>query len=85
VQTFVEREIGALLSQDATTGQDLTSTLRTYLASGRNKTLAAAAAHLSRPAFYDRLTKIERVLGADLDDVETCLSLQVALLAHDTR
>ena len=25
------------------------------------------------------------LLGADLDDVETCLSLHVALLAHDTR
>ncbi len=85
VQTFVERELGALLSDDAATGQDLTATLRTYLEAGRNKTVAAAAAHLSRPAFYDRLTKIERVLGADLGDVETCLSLHVALLAHDTR
>lgn len=41
--------------------------------------------HRSRPAFYDRLAKIATILGADLDDVETCLSLHVALLAHDTR
>lgn len=85
VQTFVERELGALLAHDADTGDDLTGTLRHYLAAGRNKSTAAAAAHLSRPAFYDRLARIERVLGADLDDVETCLSLHVALLARDTR
>lgn len=85
VHTFTEREIGALLAHDAATGDDLTGTLRTYLAAGRNKSVAAQRAHLSRPAFYDRLAKVEQVLGADLDDVETCTSLHVALLAHDTR
>ncbi len=85
VHTFTEREIGVLLAHDAATGEDLTGTLRTYLAAGRNKSVAAQQAHLSRPAFYDRLAKVEQVLGADLDDVETCTSLHVALLAHDTR
>jgi purine catabolism regulator len=85
VQTYVERELGALLARDADAGEDLVAVLRAYLAAGRNKSTAAAALHLSRPAFYDRLTKISTVLGADLDDVETCLSLHVALLAHDTR
>ncbi len=85
VHTFTEREIGALLAHDAATGDDLTGTLRTYLAAGRNKSVAAQRAHLSRPAFYDRLAKVEQVLRADLDDVETCTSLHVALLAHDTR
>lgn len=85
VHTYVERELGPLLAHDAATGEDLTGTLRAYLTAGRNKSLAASAAHLSRPAFYDRLAKLGKVLGADLDDVETCLSLHVALLAHDTR
>jgi purine catabolism regulator len=85
VQTFVERELGALLTHDAAAGDDLTGTLRAYLAAGRNKSAAAAAAHLSRPAFYDRLARLAKILTADLDDVETCLSLHVALLAHDTR
>ena len=85
VHTFTEREIGALLAHDAATGDDLTGTLRTFLAAGRNKSVAAQNAHLSRPAFYDRLAKVEQVLGADLDDIETCTSLHVALLAHDTR
>ncbi len=85
VHTFTERELGALLAHDAATGEDLTGTLRVYLAAGRNKSTAAAAAHLSRPAFYDRLARVETVLRADLDDVETCTSLHVALLARDTR
>ncbi|HEY6796863.1 MAG TPA: PucR family transcriptional regulator ligand-binding domain-containing protein [Kineosporiaceae bacterium] len=84
VQTFVERELGPLLAHDSTTGDDLSGTLRAYLAAGRNKSMAAATVHLSRPSLYDRLTRISHLLGADLDDVETCLSLHVALLAHDT-
>jgi purine catabolism regulator len=85
VQTFVERELGALLAHDAATGDDLIRVLRAHLDAGRNKSTAAASLHLSRPAFYDRLTRIGTVLGADLDDVETCLSLHVALLAREAR
>ncbi|WP_338741445.1 PucR family transcriptional regulator [Actinomadura luteofluorescens] len=81
VQTFVERELGPLLEYDAQRGSDLTRILELYLESGRNKAVAAQHAHLSRPAFYERLRRIERVLDADLDDVESCVSFHVALLA----
>ncbi|WP_433326636.1 PucR family transcriptional regulator [Spirillospora sp. CA-294931] len=84
LQTFVERELGPLLSYDAQRGSDLTRVLELYLESGRNKAVAAQQAHLSRPAFYERLRRIERVLSADLDDVESCVSLHVALLALDS-
>ncbi|WP_456080975.1 PucR family transcriptional regulator [Micromonospora radicis] len=85
LQTFVERELGALLAYDARHPREqLLGTLRAYLEQGRNKSAAAAAAHLSRPAFYERLARVARVLEADLDSVETCLSLHVALLALDT-
>ncbi|MFG3422461.1 PucR family transcriptional regulator [Micromonospora sp. NPDC048063] len=84
VQTFVERELGALLTYDAQHPREhLLGTLRAYLEQGRNKSAAAAAAHLSRPAFYERLARIGRVLDVDLDSVEACLSLHVALLALD--
>jgi purine catabolism regulator len=83
LQTFVERELGTLLAHDAQHGSDLVGVLRVYLASGRNKSVAADAAHLSRPSFYERLHRIERVLSVDLDSVESCLSLHVALLALD--
>jgi len=84
VQTFVERELGPLLAYDAKHPREQTlRTLRIYLESGRNKSAAANAAHLSRPAFYERLARIGRILGVDLDAVEPCLSLHVALLALD--
>nr|WP_212846220.1 PucR family transcriptional regulator ligand-binding domain-containing protein [Catellatospora sp. IY07-71] len=84
LQTFVERQLGALLAYDAEHPRDaLLPTLRVFLEQGRNKAAAAAAAHLSRPAFYERLARIERILGVDLDSVQACLSLHVALLARD--
>ncbi|MEU7611241.1 PucR family transcriptional regulator ligand-binding domain-containing protein [Micromonospora sp. NPDC049204] len=82
LQTFVERELGALLEYDARHPREqLLDTLRAYLEQGRNKTAGAAAAHLSRPAFYERLARIARILDVDLDSVEATLSLHVALLA----
>ncbi len=85
LQTYVERELGPLLAHDADarSGDELLPVLRTYLEVGRNKSAAAHATHLSRPSMYDRLTRVQRVLGVDLDDVESCLSLHVALLALD--
>ncbi|MEU8072168.1 PucR family transcriptional regulator ligand-binding domain-containing protein [Micromonospora sp. NPDC048169] len=84
LQTFVERELGPLLAHDARHPREqLLGTLRAYLEQGRNKSAAAAAAHLSRPAFYERLARIGRILDADLDSVDRCLSLHVALLALD--
>ncbi|MEU8263899.1 PucR family transcriptional regulator [Micromonospora sp. NPDC048999] len=84
VQTFVERELGALLAYDAQQPREqLLGTLRAYLESGRNKSVAAAAVHLSRPAFYERLARIGRILDVDLNSVDACLSLHVALLALD--
>jgi purine catabolism regulator len=84
LQTFVERELGALLRYDAEHPREqLLGALRAYLESGRNKSAAAELAHLSRPAFYERLARIEKVLCADLDTVDVCLSLHVALVALD--
>jgi purine catabolism regulator len=84
VQTFVERELGPLLAYDAGHPKEhLLRTLRAYLDSGRNKSAAAAATHLSRPAFYERLARVGRILDVDLDSVEASVSLHVALLALD--
>ncbi|WP_446680433.1 PucR family transcriptional regulator [Allocatelliglobosispora scoriae] len=84
LQTFVERQLGPVLAHDAQHPRDtLLPTLRVYLEQGRNKSSAAAEAHLSRPAFYERLARLGRILQADLDSVEACLSLHVALLALD--
>ncbi|WP_134667221.1 MULTISPECIES: helix-turn-helix domain-containing protein [unclassified Amycolatopsis] len=45
----------------------------------------AKALNLSRPAAYSRLGTIERLLGVDLSDSDTRLSLHLAVLAHGGR
>ena len=77
----MERELGALLACDPGTG--LIDVLAAYLAAGGNKAEAAKASHLARPTFYERLRRIERVLGMDLNSPESRTSLHVALLALD--
>jgi purine catabolism regulator len=79
LQTFVERELGALLARDQDT--DLIGVLTAYLAAGGNKAAAAKNSHLARPTFYQRLHRIERILGTDLSSAESRTSLHVALLA----
>ncbi|MFQ6145145.1 PucR family transcriptional regulator [Streptomyces seoulensis] len=82
VQSFAERELDGLLC-DA--GQDLLDVLRTYLATGRNKSRTAQLHHVSRPALYRRLEAIQSRLGVDLDDFEQAASVHIALLAHDAQ
>ena len=79
VQTFVERELGPLLAAEPDTS--LLDVLAAYLAAGGNKAEAAKHAHLARPTFYERLRRIERILGTDLGSAESRTSLHVALLA----
>ncbi|WP_330281830.1 PucR family transcriptional regulator [Streptomyces sp. NBC_00588] len=82
VQSFAERELDGLLCPD---GDDLLSVLRTYLATGRNKSRTAQLHHVSRPALYRRLEAIQGRLGVDLDDFEQAASVHIALLAHDAQ
>ncbi|MET9458258.1 PucR family transcriptional regulator [Streptomyces canus] len=82
VQSFAERELDGLLCG---AGADLLAVLRTYLATGRNKSRTAQLHHVSRPALYRRLEAIQGRLGVDLDDFEQAASVHIALLAHDAQ
>ncbi|EPJ34695.1 hypothetical protein STAFG_8240 [Streptomyces afghaniensis 772] len=82
VQSFAERELDGLLCEAE---EDLLSVLRTYLATGRNKSRTAQLHHVSRPALYRRLEAIQVRLGVDLDDFEQAASVHIALLAHDAQ
>ncbi|MEU5310823.1 PucR family transcriptional regulator [Streptomyces sp. NPDC021562] len=84
VQSFAERELDGLLCGNGTE-QDLLNVLRTYLATGRNKSRTAQLHHVSRPALYRRLEAIQTRLGVDLDDFEQAASVHIALLAHDAQ
>jgi PucR family transcriptional regulator, purine catabolism regulatory protein len=83
VTAFAARELGPLLTRDAAHGSRLLDALRHFCDHGGNKSAAAAAAHMSRTAYYQQLSRIEQVLGVSLDDPESVLSLHVALLVND--
>ncbi|MGW3198225.1 PucR family transcriptional regulator [Streptomyces sp. NPDC001118] len=82
VQAFAERELDGLL---CAAEPELLNVLRTYLATGRNKSRTAQLHHVSRPALYRRLEAIQARLGVDLDDFEQAASVHIALLAHDAQ
>lgn len=83
LRLFVARELDALKEHDRRSRHGLVDAAWALLRHTGSKSDAAASLHLSRPAFYDRLAKIEKVLGVDLDDPDIRVSLHVALLADD--
>lgn len=80
---FVESELGPLLKHDAKSSLKLLPTLEAYLRSGTNKSATAKAIHLERRSLYHRLEKISALLSCDLEDMETCTRLFVALKSLD--
>jgi PucR family transcriptional regulator, purine catabolism regulatory protein len=82
VQAFAERELGPLLRRDDAAGSQLLDALAAYLEAGGNKAEAAKRAHLARPTLYERLRRIEEVLGVSLDSAQSRTSLHVAVLAQ---
>lgn len=79
---FVERVIGPLLAHDRTARPPLLPTLEAYLAHAGRKAETARDLHLNRQTLYDRLARITRLLGTDLEDPQTALSLNLALRAR---
>ena len=82
VQAFAERELGPLLRRDDAAGSQMLAALTAYLEAGGNKAEAAKRAHLARPTLYERLHRIEEVLGVSLDSAQSRTSLHVAVLAQ---
>ncbi|MQA63708.1 MAG: PucR family transcriptional regulator [Actinophytocola sp.] len=83
VRAFAIRELDVLTEHDERSGGDLLDVLRALLEHPTSKSEAAAAVHLSRAAFYDRLAKIERLLAVSLDDPDIRVSLHVALMVRE--
>ncbi|MEO3937835.1 PucR family transcriptional regulator ligand-binding domain-containing protein [Dermatophilaceae bacterium Soc4.6] len=83
LRLFVDRELDPLRAHDAEHGTDLLDVLRALLRHPTAKSAAADSLHLSRPAFYARLRRVEEVLGLRLDDADLRTSLHVALIADE--
>ncbi|GAB3191403.1 PucR family transcriptional regulator [Nesterenkonia suensis] len=82
-QRFAEAELGPLLLDDIRREGRSMDVLRSYLRLAGNKSAVAQALHMSRPALYSHLERIQEVLGVSLDDGESRSSLHAALMIHD--
>ncbi len=78
---FVSGQLGPLLDADARRGSELLGTLVELFRVGGSRTAAARALGVRRQTVYDRLERIEALLGAGaLTDPARALALHVATL-----
>jgi len=83
--TFVDEQLGPLLTDSSPRTRILLETLEAYLAAGGRKAEAARTLHLERQSLYLRLQRIEEALGVSLDDEDVVLGLHLALRARRFR
>jgi len=82
LQHHTELTLQPLIEYDMARDGDLLAVLTSYLAYPGNRTRAAAASHLSRSVFYQRIALISELLGVDLNDGEVFSALHTAVLAR---
>ena len=80
-----EEQVGALIAHDSRHRTELLRTLDTYLTLGTSKAAAASALGIRRQSLYDRLERIQRLLGVELDDADQQLGLRLGVLAWRLR
>ncbi|MGE4361621.1 MAG: PucR family transcriptional regulator [Mycolicibacterium sp.] len=81
LRLFAQRELGPLIAYDVERGTNLLDLLAGFLEAPGGKAAAAKSLLLSRPVLYERLAKIESILGVSLDDPYMRTSLHVAVMA----
>jgi purine catabolism regulator len=74
--------IGALVDWDLAHRSELVHTLEVLLRHGGSPTRAAAALHLGRQSLYQRIERIEALLGVRVDDPSLHASLLLATCAY---
>jgi purine catabolism regulator len=81
LRRLVEDALAPLTAWDAATGSDLVHTLAVHLRAGGSRTRTAAALHVHRQSLYQRLARIEILLGRPVDDPAGHEQLVVATTA----
>lgn len=82
---FVREQIGPLIDHDREHRSELLRTLDAYLACSLSKARTADLLGLRRQSLYDRLARIERLLGVSLDEADHRTGLGLALLGWRMR
>ena len=85
VDGFVRRTVGPVLEYDAHRGTALTRTLVAYFGAGGSLARAAESLHVHVNTVTQRLERVAQLLGADWQQPERALELQLALRLHGLR
>jgi purine catabolism regulator len=81
LEDFVESQLGAVLDYDARRATQLLPSLRAVARAGGNRSAAAAELGVRRQTLYDRMARIESLLGeGSLSDPARMLAIEVATL-----
>lgn len=79
---LVQHTLGPLLAWEAAHPSDLVRTLEVHLRHGCSPTRTAALLHIGRQSLYQRLERIETLLGLEIDDPDLLGELLAAACAH---
>ncbi|MFJ8861771.1 PucR family transcriptional regulator [Streptomyces sp. NPDC102451] len=79
---LVQQALGPLLEWEAAHPSDLVRTLEVHLRHGCSPTRTAALLHIGRQSLYQRLERIESLLGLETGDPELLGELLAATCAH---
>ena len=79
---LVQHTLGPLLDWEAAHPSDLVRTLEVHLRNGCSPTRTAALLHIGRQSLYQRLDRIESLLGLDIGDADLLGDLLTALCAQ---
>lgn len=84
LERFARLRLERLVTYDAQRHTQLVKTLQVLLEQHGQKTETARALHLERQSLYNRVERIQSLLGVDLDDSDVRLGLHLALrvLSH---
>lgn len=82
VQRLVDQRLGALLRYDEEHRTVLVETLETYFAEGQNPRATAGRLHVHANTVYQRLERVDHVLGAAWREPAHTLEVQLALQLH---
>ncbi|WP_449066770.1 PucR family transcriptional regulator, partial [Planomonospora algeriensis] len=82
IGTFLASALGPVVDYDARRGTSLVGTLTAYFGTGGSLSRTAEALHIHVNTVTQRLDRIGRLLGADWQEPERALELQLALRLH---
>lgn len=83
LQSFVEDHLGALIRYDEKHELHLLDTLKAYMNCYGSKRETAKSLYIHRQTLYNRLYKLQELLGEDWLEPHRRISVEMALLAHD--